>query len=123
MKKAKEVAGRKCPICGKTENQLNAGKNRSGTQRCFCKDCKKYYTLEPKIRENTYIMTMVSRLPRQIVGFDVAFDKSSERIQRIVDNGSEADYYCTDGYLGYVDIVYPCKHIRNVHNKSNTFTA
>jgi len=27
-------------------------------------------------RENTYVMTMVSRLPRQIVGFDVAFDKS-----------------------------------------------
>ena len=26
-------------------------KNRSGTQKCFCNDCKKYYTLEPKTRE------------------------------------------------------------------------
>ena len=26
-------------------------------------------------RENTYVMTMVSRSPRQIVGYDVAFDK------------------------------------------------
>ena len=51
MRKAKKVAGRKCPLCGKTENQVNAGKNRSGTQRCFCKDCKKYYTLDPKTRE------------------------------------------------------------------------
>lgn len=51
-------------------------------------------------RENTYVMTMVSRLPRQIVGYDVAFDKSSQRIQKIVDNGPEAEYYCTDGYLG-----------------------
>ena len=33
-------------------------------------------------RENTYVMTMVSRLPRQIVGYDVAFDKSSQRIQK-----------------------------------------
>lgn len=74
-------------------------------------------------RENTYIMTMVSREPRQIIGFDVAFDKSPERIQKIVDNGPEADYYCTDGYFGYVDIVYPGKHIRNVHDKSNTFTV
>lgn len=74
-------------------------------------------------RENAYVMTMVSRLPRQIVGFDVAFDKSPERIQKIVDSGPEADYYCTDGYLGYVDISYPGKHIRNVHDKSNTFTV
>ena len=74
-------------------------------------------------RENTYVTTMVSRLPRQIVGYDVAFDKSSQRIQKIVDNGPEAEYYCTDGYLGYVDIVYPGKHIRNVRNKSDTFTV
>lgn len=47
-------------------------------------------------RENTYIMTMVSRKPRQIVGYDVAFDKSPNRIQKIVDNGPEAEYYCTD---------------------------
>ncbi len=26
-------------------------------------------------RENVYVITMVSRLPRQIVGFDVALDK------------------------------------------------
>ncbi len=51
MRKAKEIAGRKCPVCGRTENQVNAGKNRSGTQRCFCKECKKYYTHEPKTRE------------------------------------------------------------------------
>lgn len=51
IRKAKEIAGRKCPLCGKTKHQVNAGKNRSGTQRCFCNDCKKYYTLEPKTRE------------------------------------------------------------------------
>lgn len=74
-------------------------------------------------RENTYVMTMVSRLPRQIVGFDAAFDKTPERIQKIVDEGPEAEYYCTDGYLGYIDIVYPGKHVRNARDKSDTFTA
>ncbi|MCD7905108.1 MAG: hypothetical protein LUG24_05955 [Clostridiales bacterium] len=51
MRKAKETEGCKCPVCGKTENQVNAGKNRSGTQRCFCKECGRYYTLNPKTRE------------------------------------------------------------------------
>ena len=82
--------------------------------------CKKPKT---ETRENTYVMTMVSRLPRQIVGLDAAFDKTPERIQKIVDNGPKAKYYCTDGYLGYVDIVYPGKHIRNTRNKSDTFTV
>lgn len=74
-------------------------------------------------RENTYIMTMVSRLPRQIVGFDVAFDKSPERIQAIVDNAPQADNYCTDGWWGYIDVVYPGQYIRNVNNKNDTFTV
>jgi len=74
-------------------------------------------------RENTYIMTMVSRLPRQIVGFDVAFDKSPNRIQTIVDNAPKAKNYCTDGWFGYVDVIYPGKHIRNVRDKNDTFTV
>jgi len=51
MRKAKINEARRCPQCGKTEEQVNAGKNRSGTQRCFCNDCKKYYTLGPKTRD------------------------------------------------------------------------
>ena len=31
--------------------------------------------------------------------------------------------YCTDGYLGYIDVVCPGKHIRNVRNKSDTYTV
>lgn len=74
-------------------------------------------------RENVYVMTMVSRKPRQIVGFDVAFDKSPERIQDIVDDAPPSEQYCTDGYQGYIDIVYPGVHIRNVCNKNDTFTV
>jgi transposase-like protein len=48
MRRAKENPKRQCPHCEKKENQINAGRNRSGTQRCYCNDCKKYYTLEPK---------------------------------------------------------------------------
>lgn len=190
MRKSKIEAGKICPNCKKQENQIKIGYNRSGTQRCRCKECGTRYTLEPKrheypddvkelaikmyysgvsgrgvgkvlgmnkanvynwikklnndvenlppereldelywfvgkkgkseTRENVYIITMISREPRLIVGFDVAYDKSRERIQNIVDSSSDADFYFTDGYLGYVDVVYPGKHIRNVRDKKDT---
>jgi IS1 family transposase len=74
-------------------------------------------------RENVYIITMISREPRQIVGFDVGIDKTAERIQKIVDSEPEAQKYCTDGYSGYLDVIFPGKHVRNVHNKKDTFTV
>lgn len=74
-------------------------------------------------RENIYIITMVSRKPRQIAGYCVSMDKSSQTIQKIVDEAPEARTYCTDGYSGYLDVVFPGKHIYNIHNKKDTFTA
>lgn len=86
-----------------------------------------YWYLESKprteTRENVYIMTMVSRKPRQIVGHVVSRDKLSKTIQRMVDGAPEAEEYCTDGYYGYLDVVFPGKHIFNVHNKNDTFTV
>lgn len=86
-----------------------------------------YWYLEKKprteTRENVYIMTMVSRKPRQIVGHVVSRDKMSKTIQRMVDAAPEAEYYCTDGYQGYLDVVFPGKHIYNIHNKNDTFTV
>ena len=73
-----------------------------------------------KTRENIYLILMVSREPRQIVGFSFASDKSPERIQQIVDSAPEANHYSTDGYLGYIDVVYPGLHVRNVRDKSDT---
>jgi transposase-like protein len=53
MRKAKIVEGRTCPNCASIENQVNHGRNRSGTQRCKCKACNKMYTLEPKTKAYT----------------------------------------------------------------------
>ena len=76
----------------------------------------------PKTRENMYIMTMISREPRQIVSFDVQFDKGAFRLQGVVDNAPEAKNYSTDGNLGYLDVIFPGTHIRNVRNKCDTHT-
>ena len=72
-------------------------------------------------RENTYVFTMVSREPRLLAGVAVSCEKKSSYIQKIVDDGPDADYYCTDGYVGYLDVLYPGKHIRNMRDKSDTF--
>ena len=66
---------------------------------------------------------MVSRKPRQIVGHIVSRDKMPSTIQQMVDTAPEAKQYCTDGYYGYLDVVFPGKHIFNVHNKKDTFTV
>ena len=41
----------------------------------------------------------------------------------MVDAAPEADVYCTDGYNGYLDVVFPGKHIFNIHNKKDAFTV
>ena len=41
----------------------------------------------------------------------------------MVDAAPEARTYCTDGYVGYLDVIFPGKHIYNIHNKNDTFTA
>lgn len=43
-----ETKKRICPRCGATENQVKNGKNPSGTQKIYCKQCKKTYTPESK---------------------------------------------------------------------------
>jgi len=50
MKRVEAHQCRQCPKCGETEKQMNAGFNRSGTQRCVCRDCKYKYTLNGKTR-------------------------------------------------------------------------
>ena len=86
-----------------------------------------YWFLEYKprteTRENVYIMTIVRRKPRQIVGHAVSRDKTAKTIQRMVDAAREAELYCTDGYNGYLDVVFPGRHIFNIHNKKDTFTV
>jgi len=67
-------------------------------------------------------MTMISREPRQIVGFDVQLDKSTFRLQGIVDNAQEAKNYATDGNPSYLDVIFPGTHIRNIRDKRDTHT-
>ncbi|MDR0884269.1 MAG: hypothetical protein LBN05_06670 [Oscillospiraceae bacterium] len=84
-----------------------------------------YWFLEKKAdtatRENVYLMTMISREPRQIKAFRVAQDKCAWRIQEMVDEAPAAKKYCSDGYVGYLDVdYYGADYVRNIHDKKDT---
>jgi IS1 family transposase len=69
---------------------------------------------------NTYIMTMISRLPRQILGFGVENSVESKTVQAMVDSVPAAEKYFTDGGHAYMDVIFGGKHIRNAENKKDT---
>jgi IS1 family transposase len=69
---------------------------------------------------NTYIMTMISRIPRQILAFEADNSVKSERIQAMADRMPPAQKYFTDGGVSYLDVNFWGKHHRNVRNKNDT---
>ncbi|GHU79678.1 hypothetical protein AGMMS49992_31930 [Clostridia bacterium] len=74
-------------------------------------------------KENIYLMTMVSREVRQIVGYAIVTEKSSIHVQQMVDKAPSAMQYYSDGWAGYADVKYPGTYTMNIHDKSNTFTV
>lgn len=81
------------------------------------------YKPRTETRENIYLIILVSRKPRQILGHTVSRNKSAKTLQKVVDMAPYAKIYCTDGYNGYLDTIFPGKHIFNPHNKNDTFTV
>ena len=75
------------------------------------------------VYKTAYVMTMCSENPRQIAGFDVAFDREPSRIEKLVWSAPPAKEYRTDGYQGYIFVSYPGHHKRNSTNKNDTYTA
>ena len=71
-------------------------------------------------KENTYVMTMISRSPRQIVGFAVENTRSPSIIQEIVDSTAHAQRYHTDGYSVYQAVDFFGRLKQNEINKSDT---
>jgi len=69
---------------------------------------------------NAFIMTMISRVPRQIVAFDVDKSVKSKLIQRMVNSTPPARTYFTDGGSVYKDVDFIGRLKQNFENKSDT---
>ena len=68
---------------------------------------------------NTYIMTMVSREPRQIVAYAVDNTVNAALIQEMVDGITQAERYYTDGGSAYWGVDFIGRHVRNMIDKSD----
>ena len=79
-------------------------------------------TASSREKNRFYAITLVSRDTREIVGFDIAFDKSRERIQRLVDRSVKARQYYSDAYSVYAEVRYEGAHT-SLKNKSQTYTV
>lgn len=65
------------------------------------------------------MISLISRTPRQIVSFAVENSKSAVEIQSIIDKAPVAWQYNTDGYVGYMDVIFPGYHRRNIDYKKH----
>jgi len=73
------------------------------------------------IKINTYIMTIISRRPRQILAFEIGSTVNAKDIQKLVDRSPQAKNYYTDGEASYLGVDYfTGKHKPNVNNKKDT---
>ena len=79
-------------------------------------------TVSWREKNRIYVMTLVSRDKRRILGYDVAFDRSRERIQKLVDNSAKASKYYSDAYSACAEVCYEGIHT-SLKNKSQTYTV
>ena len=73
-------------------------------------------------KNKIYVMILVIGDKRQIVGYDIEFDRSKEKIQTLVDNSPKASKYYSDAYPVYSEICYKGYHT-SLKNKSQTYTV
>ncbi len=64
----------------------------------------------------------MARKPRQIVGFDVSYDKSEQRLQRLINSVLKAKYYYSDANQNYQKVSYSGQHFF-FRDKSHIFTV
>ena len=64
------------------------------------------YIATQRIKNRTYLITFVTRKPRQIVGFDITFGKNENGIQNIADNAPKTKFYFSDANPRYQNVSY-----------------
>ena len=78
---------------------------------------------DTETKENTYVIAIASREPRQFLGLIASSDKSPETIERLVQTSPHAKQYFSDGYQGYKNVDYPGHFTQNSVDKSDTYTV
>ena len=73
-------------------------------------------------KNKIYVITLVNREKRQIVVYDIAFDRNRERIQKLVDKSAKASKYYSDAYSAYAEVCYEGVPT-SLKNNAQTYTV
>ena len=79
--------------------------------------------LKARKKNRVYVMTYVERTSRCIIGYDVAFDRGAERLQRLLNSTPSARHYYSDQWVSYTNLVYYPGHHEALPNKSQTYSV
>lgn len=69
------------------------------------------------------MITYVERASRCIIGYDVAFDRGSQRLQDLLNATPSAQQYSCDQCSSYTNLVYYPGHHEALPNKSQTYSV
>ena len=64
------------------------------------------YTHSCLKKNRIFLIVLLERITRKIVGYDISFDKNPETIQKIIDSSPKSKQYYSDGYKGYFNLKY-----------------
>ena len=78
------------------------------------------YILLSLKKNRVFLIILIERMTRKIIGFDISYDKNPETIQKIIDSSSKAKQYYSDGYNGYFSLNYHGGKYKFLNNKSQT---
>ena len=71
-------------------------------------------------KKRLFLIVLLDRYRRKIVGYDISYDKNPETIQKIIDTSPKANQYYSDGYTGYFNLNYHGGSYKSFNNKSQT---
>jgi hypothetical protein len=71
-------------------------------------------------KKRLFLIILLERITREIVGYAISFDRNPETIQKIIDSSPKAKQYYSDGYPGYFKLNYHGGKYKYLNNKSQT---
>ena len=79
------------------------------------------YILLSLKKNRVFLIILLERMTRKIIGFDISYDKNPETIQKIIDSSPKSKQYYSDGYNGYFLLNYHDGKYKFLNNKSQTY--
>ena len=79
------------------------------------------YILLSLKKNRVFLIILLERMTRKIIGFDISYDKNPETIQKIIDSSPKAKQYYSDGFNGYFSLNYHVGKYKSLNNKSQTY--